>query len=150
MTMSDSSSAKVLKISISSELGQKKRNVAMARLITGKGIEGDIHSETARPVSLLPFESFAKLSHPNINLKPGDFAENITTLGLDFAGIHLGSRLLLGETVEIEIIQIGKECHFGCAIRDYAGDCIMPKEGAFAKVLRGGELKDGDPIRIIE
>jgi MOSC domain-containing protein YiiM len=150
MTKANSSSAKILRISISSKLGQKKKNITRAVLETGKGIEGDIHSETARPLSLLPFESFAKLSHPNLNLRPGDFAENITTIGLDFTGIRLGSRLLLGEAVEVEIIQIGKECHLGCAIRDYAGDCIMPKEGAFARVLKGGELRDGDPIRIIK
>jgi MOSC domain-containing protein YiiM len=149
MTMAVPISAKILKISISSTLGQKKTNIPGAVLEAGKGIKGDIHSETGRPLSLLPFESFSKLSHPSLNLKPGDFAENITTAGLDFAAIHLGSRLLLGESVEIEIIQIGKECHFGCAIRDYAGDCIMPREGAFARVLRGGELNDGDPIRII-
>jgi MOSC domain-containing protein YiiM len=148
--MLNSSSAKILRISTSTELGQKKRNIPAAMLIAGKGIKGDIHSETARPLSLLPFESFAKLAHPSLDLKPGDFAENITTLGLDFTGIRIGSRLVLGRTVEIEIIQIGKDCHFGCAIRDYAGDCIMPKEGAFAKVQIGGELKEGDPIRIIK
>ena len=85
-----------------------------------------------------------------LDVKPGDFAENITTLGLDFGSFGLGSRLLLGDNIEIEIIQIGKECHFGCAIRDYAGDCIMPREGAFAKVLTGGTLSEGDPIKIVK
>jgi MOSC domain-containing protein YiiM len=140
--------ARVYKISISKELGQKKKNILHAHLLASKGIEGDAHCETARPLSLLPLESFSKLSHPALDIKPGDFAENITTVGLDFIGIDVGSRLLLGE-IEIEIIKIGKECHTGCAIREYTGDCIMPTEGVFAKVIIGGELREGDPITIL-
>ncbi len=150
MTKTAPTDSRVFKISISTELGQKKHNVPSARIIASRGIDGDAHSGTERPLSLLPFESFSKLADPRLNLKPGDFAENITTIGLDFKSIGLGSRLLLGENIDIEIIQIGKECHFGCAIRDYAGDCIMPREGAFAKVLTGGVLSEGDPIRIFK
>ncbi len=149
MIKSAPTESRVFRISISPELGQKKHNVPSVKIIPSRGIEGDAHSGTERPLSLLPFESFLKLADPRLNLKPGDFAENITTLGLDFSSIRPGSRLLLGDGIIIEIIQIGKECHFGCAIRDYAGDCIMPREGAFARVLTGGILSEGDPIRIL-
>ncbi|PJA27326.1 MAG: MOSC domain-containing protein [candidate division Zixibacteria bacterium CG_4_9_14_3_um_filter_46_8] len=137
------------KISISSQKGQKKGNVPSAKIKEGRGIEGDAHSESDRPLSLLPMESFGKLRHPKLQINPGDFAENITTVGLDFSQIAVGTRLMLGGSVEIEITQIGKKCHNGCIIRELAGDCIMPREGVFAKVICGGDLKEGDPIRVV-
>ncbi len=140
----------VYRISISPAKGQKKENVRSAVIITGRGIEGDAHSDSVRPLSLLPLESFGKLRHPKLEVNPGDFAENITTIGLDFSNIRIGSRLVLGETIEIEITQIGKECHNGCIIRELAGDCIMPREGIFARVISGGHLKEGDPIRVVK
>lgn len=144
-----SASAEVFKISISSEKGQKKHNVAQARVAANGGIEGDTHCDSDRPLSLLPLESFGKLDYPGLNIKPGDFAENITTRGLDFRNIRIGSRLAIGDKIEIEIIQIGKECHNGCRIRELTGDCIMPNEGVFARTITPGEIKEGDPITIL-
>ena len=138
----------IFRISISAEKEQKKRNVKSALLKAGEGIKGDAHSGSTRPVSLLPFESFKKLEHPDLDISPGDFAENITTLGVDFAKMTIGTKLSLGQAVKVEIIQIGKECHLECIIRETVGDCIMPREGVFARVLTGGEIKEGDPIRI--
>ncbi|OGC91662.1 MAG: hypothetical protein A2W25_13265 [candidate division Zixibacteria bacterium RBG_16_53_22] len=140
---------RVFKISISPQKGQKKMNIPVATIRQGCGIDGDAHSESTRPLSLLPLESFAKLWHPRLQLNPGDFAENITTVGLDFSQFAVGSRLMLGNSIEIEITQIGKICHNGCIIRELAGDCIMPREGVFAKIISGGELKEGDPIRMV-
>ncbi len=139
----------IFRISMAAEIGQKKHNVKSAILKAGEGIKGDAHSGSARPVSLLPFESFKKLEHPDLDIRPGDFAENITTLGVDFAKLTIGTKLLLGQAVKVEIIQIGKECHLGCIIRETVGDCIMPREGVFAQVLTGGEIKEGDPVRIL-
>lgn len=138
----------IFRISISAEKGLKKRNVKSAFLVAGEGIKGDAHSGSIRPVSLLPFESFKKLEHPDLDISPGDFAENITTLGVDFAEIAVGTRLSLGKAAKVEIIHIGKECHLECIIRETVGDCIMPGEGVFARVLTGGEIKEGDSIRI--
>ncbi len=138
------------KISISAVKGKKKLNVEHATITAGAGIEGDIHGPTDRPLSLLPLESFSKLAHPDLVISPGDFGENVTTVGLDFSDLKIGSKLNLGDSVEIEIIQIGKNCHMGCEIRETVGDCIMPREGMFAKVIRGGEIRTGDPIELVE
>ncbi len=139
----------ILRISIAAKKGQKKRNVKRAFFVAGKGIKADAHSGSIRPISLLPFESFKKLEHPDLDISPGDFAENITTLGVDFAELTIGAKLLLGPAVKVEIIQIGKECHHGCIIREAVGDCIMRGEGVFARVLTGGEVREDDPVRVI-
>lgn len=138
----------VYRISISPLAGQKKTNVPSARLDVEGGILGDAHGATFRQVSLLPYESFSKLQHPELDIQPGDFAENITTKNLDFEGIKIGTRLKIGENVRLEIIQIGKECHNSCIIRETVGDCIMPKEGVFARVRNSGTVRVGDPIEI--
>ena len=142
--------AAILCLSVSSDKGQKKRNVKSVEVIGSGGIEGDIHADTDRPISLLPYESFAKMSSPDRKIKPGDFAENITTTGLDFNGIDTGSKIALGDEVILEVIQIGKECHNSCYIKQDVGDCIMPGEGVFARALHGGKLTVGDRIRIVE
>ena len=113
------------------------------------GIEGDAHAGSPRPVSLLPYESFGKLDQSRLRINPGDFAENITTVGLDFGELSLGGRITIGGEVILKVIQIGKECHTGCAIKQIVGDCIMPREGVFADVIKGGTIREGDPIRVL-
>ncbi len=138
--------ARVHRLSISAVKGRKKTNVPRVRMDVQKGIIGDAHGTTRRQVSLLPWESFAKLESADFTIQPGDFAENITTVGLDFSRIKIGSVLEVGETVQLQVIQIGKECHEDCVIRRKVGDCIMPREGVFARVLEPGEVRLGDPI----
>lgn len=81
-----------------------------------------------------------------LELAPGDFAENLTVRGLQLASLPVGTRLQIGREIVLEITQIGKECHHGCAIRQLVGDCVMPREGVFARVLKGGQVRVGDPI----
>lgn len=116
------------------------------------GVAGDAHADCAthRQVSLLANESIDKMREKGFDLHPGDFAENITTQGIDLASLPVGTRLTLGEDVILEMTQIGKECHAACAIRRQVGDCIMPREGVFGKVIRGGHVKPGDPIKLAE
>lgn len=142
--------ARILKISISKSKGTRKLNVEYARVIKGRGIEGDAHADTFRALSLLPYESFSKVRDRGLDVSPGDFAENITTIGLDFGALDIGDRIALGESVILEIVQIGKECHDECAIGRITGECIMPREGVFAGVIRGGVLREGDNIAILK
>lgn len=143
-----STSAKIHSISVSESKGTKKRNIPRAMLVVDHGIEGDAHAGSGRQVSLLPLESFAKLDSALVQLYPGVFAENLTTTGLDFTGVEVGRKLRVGKSAELEITQIGKECHHGCYIRELVGDCIMPREGIFARVLKGGEIQVGDSLEL--
>ncbi|MEJ2722464.1 MAG: MOSC domain-containing protein [bacterium] len=140
---------RIHKISVAEKKGERKKNIDHATVVAGGGIQGDAHGSSARPLSLLPLESFVKVRHPDLDVHPGDFAENITTVELDFTHLTIGTRLRLGKSVEVEIIQIGKECHNGCVIRQTVGDCIMPREGVFARIITGGEISAGDPIEIL-
>ncbi|UCC45789.1 MAG: MOSC domain-containing protein [Candidatus Zixiibacteriota bacterium] len=140
--------ATVFRLSVSGSKEQKKTNVRRVT-VTNEGIVGDAHSGTARALSLLPYESFEQYGHLGLNIGPGDFGENVTTLGIDFAELTVGSKLALGDSVVIEIIQVGKECHDGCDIKQTVGDCIMPREGLFARVLTEGKVNEGDSIRIV-
>lgn len=141
-----SSKGKIHKISISTHKGDKKSNIVRAVLKKQHGIVGDAHAGSARQVSLLPFESFDKIREKLNTIAPGDFAENITTVGLDFSQVRVGARLKIGSQAELEITQIGKECHHGCYIREAVGDCIMPREGIFAAVIKEGDISTGDEI----
>lgn len=94
-------------------------------------------------------ESITKIRDKGIDVAPGDFAENITTSGIEIWQLVLGTRLAVGSEAELEITQIGKECHDRCAIYHQVGDCVMPREGIFARVLRGGKVKPGDTIRVL-
>jgi len=138
---------RIYKISIASDKGMKKTNIDSAEIRKDYGIVGDAHAGSLRQISLLPFESFDKVKNELIDIKPGDFAENITTSGLDFKFVSIGKKIKIGEKIELEITQIGKECHNGCYIREVVGDCIMPREGVFAKVIRGGNIRVGDKIQ---
>jgi MOSC domain-containing protein YiiM len=110
------------------------------------GIEGDAHAGSQRQVSLLPFESFDKVKNDVLEIYPGDFAENLTITGFDFESAKIGKRISIGNEIILEITDIGKECHNDCPIKMAVGDCIMPREGVFARVIKGGNIKIGDSI----
>lgn len=142
--------ARIVAVSISKTTGVKKENVPQALLIPGHGLQGDAHAGTwHRQVSLLAQESIDRMKAMGLPLLPGDFAENLTTTGLDLPHLPIGTRLRLGLVVELEVTQIGKACHQGCAIRQQIGDCIMPREGIFARVITGGKIRPGDPIEVV-
>ncbi len=144
-------SGKVISVNISDKKGVRKKPVEEIMLKSSYGIEGDAHasSEWHRQVSLLAMESIKKMREMGLDVYPGDFAENITTEGIDLVSLPLGTSLAIGEAVVGEVSQIGKECHSRCAIYYQAGDCVMPKEGIFIKVLSGGTIKKGDKVAII-
>jgi MOSC domain-containing protein YiiM len=118
--------------------------------MTDFGIKGDAHASQKwhRQISLLALESIKRMQDKGFDVKPGDFAENITTEGIDLVGLPIGTQMKIGN-VELEVSQIGKECHTKCSIYYLAGDCVMPKEGIFVKVLKGGTIKTGDSILLI-
>jgi len=140
--------ASVLAVCISENKGERKKPVAAVELREKHGIVGDAHAgDWHRQVSLLAQESIDKMRALGLDVNAGDFAENITTSGIDLVSLPIGSRLRVGETL-LEVTQIGKECHTRCAIFYQAGDCVMPKEGIFVKVIRGGMIRPGDGIEI--
>jgi MOSC domain-containing protein YiiM len=142
--------AKVLAVSVSRKKGTAKENLARAHLVEKHGIVGDAHAgEWHRQVSLLAAESIDKMKALGLSVGPGDFAENLTTEGIDLLSLRIGDKLRLGGGAVLEITQKGKECHDRCAIFDRAGDCVMPREGVFARVLRGGYVKPGDTVELI-
>ena len=115
------------------------------------GLVSDAHAggEEKREISLLAIESIGKMNDEGYDFKPGDFAENLTTSGIDLVALPIGTQLQVGEKAILEITQIGKECHVGCAIYKKAGKCIMPREGVFARVIRSGEVRAEDKIKIL-
>ncbi|UCC98486.1 MAG: MOSC domain-containing protein [Phycisphaerales bacterium] len=138
-------------ISVSEEKGTQKVNVPEAELRADFGLVGDAHAgKWHRQVSLLAAESIEKMIAKGVQVSPGNFAENITTEGIDLLSLSLGSRLRLGGSVELEVTQFGKECHSRCEIFEQAGDCIMPREGIFAKVTAPGRIHVGDAIERID
>lgn len=138
-------------ISISKEKGTQKVNVPRAELQADFGIIGDAHAGNwHRQVSLLGLESINKMVSKGAKVSPGSFAENITTEGIDTVSLKIGSKLKLGNDVELAITQSGKHCHKSCEILKKLGDCIMPREGIFAKVTRGGIISVGDTIEVID
>jgi MOSC domain-containing protein YiiM len=141
--------ATVIATCISENKGERKTPVASVELREEHGIVGDAHAgEWHRQVSLLASESIDKMRALGVDVDSGDFAENITTRGIDLVSLPVGTRLQVGETL-LEVTQIGKECHTRCAIYYQAGDCVMPKEGIFARVISGGVVKPGDGIRAL-
>ncbi|MCD6298336.1 MAG: MOSC domain-containing protein [Deltaproteobacteria bacterium] len=141
---------KIVSIAISKKKGTRKARVDKASLIQDHGLEGDGHAGPwHRQVSFLASESIEKAKKKGLDVTFGDFAENVATSGINWLKIPLGTLVHLGESAIVEITQIGKECHNKCAIYYMAGDCIMPREGIFGKVLKGGKIERGDMIRII-
>lgn len=138
--------ARIVGICVSSAKGERKKPVAAALLRENHGIEGDAHAgDWHRQVSLLAVESIRKMQALGLEVGIGDFAENLATEGIELCTLPVGTRLEIGETL-LEVTQIGKECHTRCAIFYQAGDCVMPKEGIFARVLKGGRLVPGDSV----
>lgn len=140
---------KIKAVSISQKRGTRKFNVLEAELKVGFGIEKDAHAgKWHRQVSLLAVESIRKMPTKGLDIGAGDFAENITTEGINLQSLSVGTRLKVGPEAEVEITQFGKKCHTGCEIFQLVGDCIMPREGVFAKVTKPGPIKPGDRIEV--
>jgi MOSC domain-containing protein YiiM len=140
--------ARVLAVCSSKTKGVRKENIKRGILRTEYGLVDDAHADSGwhRQVSLLAVESIQKMRNMGFDVGPGDFAENITCEGIELMTLPIGTRLTVGEEVVLEISQIGKECHAGCAIFKQTGKCIMPKEGVFARVIKGGPVNSGDTI----
>ena len=138
-------------ISVSKTKGTQKVNVPGAELRADHGIVGDAHAGNwDRQISLLDIECIDIMVAKGANVSPGCFAENVTTEGIDMAALKVGDKLRLGKDVEIKITQFGKKCHGRCKIYEQIGDCIMPREGVFARVSRGGSITVGDDIEVID
>jgi molybdopterin adenylyltransferase len=141
--------AEIIAVSISDHKGERKNNISEGLLLKNHGLENDAHAGFAhRQISLLAEESIEKMVEKGLTVKPGDFAENLTTRGLDLVQLPLGTRLQTGKKAILRITQIGKECHNRCAIYYQAGDCVMPREGIFCEVLHDGKIKPGDLLTI--
>lgn len=142
--------AKIVAVSVSREKGTVKTPVDEAVFIENYGIEGDAHAgDWHRQVSLLADESIEKVRQTGlVTLSPGRFAENLTTVGIELYTLRIGQQMKVGEVV-LEVTQIGKECHHGCEIKQLVGDCVMPREGIFAKVVKGGTVKAGEVVELL-
>ena len=137
-------------VSTSKDKGERKTPVSSCQLLENYGLEGDAHGgDWHRQVSLLAQESIDKMRAAGLDVGPGDFAENLTTTGIDLCTLPIGTQLQLESGARLEVTQIGKECHTRCAIYHQAGDCVMPKEGVFARVLNAGPVSPGDKIKIL-
>lgn len=141
---------KIIAVCTSEKKGMRKKNVGSAELKVNHGIVGDAHAgDWHRQVSLLAMESIEKMRQMGLNVGPGDFAENLTTEGIDLVSLPVGTKLQIGPEAIAEVTQIGKECHTRCAIYYQAGDCVMPKEGIFVAIVKGGTVSVGDTIEVI-
>lgn len=142
---------KIVSIAVSKKKGTRKTPVSEAYVAKDHGLEGDAHAgKWHRQVSFLSSESIEESRRQGLDVTFGDFAENIATQGIDWPALPVGTRIRLGKRVLVEITQIGKQCHNKCAIYYKAGDCIMPREGVFARVLQEGTIRTGDEIRILD
>jgi len=140
---------KIIALSVSKKKGISKTNVHQVTLVENFGIEGDVHAGNwHRQISLLAIESIEKIRAKGLNVYPGAFAENITTEFLNLPKLNIGDKITTENSI-LEVTQIGKECHTKCAIYYQAGDCVMPREGIFARVLKGGIIKVDDDLKII-
>ncbi len=137
---------RVVAVSLGTRKGERKRQVPSVVLVEDHGVRGDAHAGPGeRQVSLLARESIETMRKTGLDVGPGDFAENVTVEGLGVPDLLVGEKLRVGEAL-LEITRVGKECHDRCAIYVQAGDCVMPREGVFARVLRGGKVSPGDPV----
>ncbi|TLD41625.1 MAG: Molybdenum cofactor biosynthesis protein MoaB [Candidatus Jettenia ecosi] len=142
---------KIIAVCISEKKGAQKRDIRSCKLIEQFGLEGDAHAgKWHRQVSLLAKESANSMREKGLNIKDGDFGENIVTEGIELKSLPIGTLLKIGEGILIRVTQIGKLCHDRCAIYYKAGDCIMPREGIFAEIITGGTIKVDDEITVLE
>jgi len=151
----DSSSnidGKIIAVCTSSVKGTKKKEVVQGILMENYGLLGDGHAnnQSHRQLSLLALESIQKMRDLGLDVNPGDFAENVTTEGVELAKLPIGTKIALGKNSIVEVTQIGKECHKQCKIGKQTGQCIMPTEGIFCKVLDSGKIKVGDRLKVFE
>lgn len=144
--------AKIIAVCKSEGKGTTKATITEGLLKQDYGLVGDAHADAGshRQLSLLAVESINKMQGRGLELGPGDFAENLTTEGIDLVSLPVGTRLYVGDEVILELTQHGKKCHTGCAIYQQIGNCIMPKEGVFARIIQAGKVKAGDTIRVAE
>ena len=139
----------IVAVCLSEAKGTPKANVGSGILRVDWGLEGDAHAGSwHRQVSLLAMESIEKMRALGLDVAPGSFAENITTRGVELFTLPVGTRLRLGSTL-VEVTQIGKVCHSRCAIYQQVGDCVMPREGIFVKVIEGGPVAIGDEVEVL-
>jgi len=142
--------ARVVAVNLSAKKGQRKKNIDQGILVQEHGLDNDAHAgDWHRQVSLLGMESIDKMLKAGLDVGPGDFAENLTTEGMELFTLPIGTRLKIGSAAVGEVTQIGKECHTRCAIFYQAGDCVMPREGIFIRVVKGGPVRVGDEIEIL-
>ncbi len=147
--MKEEQKGKVLAVNISENKGTKKNNIQSCALVKDFGLKGDAHAGPwHRQVSLLANESIDKMKAKGLKVGYGDFAENITTQGVDLVHLPIGTEIRIGDSILLRVSQIGKVCHDRCAIYYQAGDCVMPREGIFAEVINEGEVKVGDEVII--
>lgn len=140
---------KIMAVCISEKRGTQKKNIEKVRLIENFGLEGDAHGGNwHRQVSLLSYEKVRAFEEKGISVEDGTFGENLLVEGFDFKNLPVGTRFRCGEVL-LEMTQIGKECHSHCEIYQAVGDCIMPREGVFARVLHGGMIQIGDELEIV-
>lgn len=144
--------ARLTSINTSKEKGEIKTPVPRARVIEDYGIKGDVHAGApVKQVSLLDKSEIEEMEErTGVDLNPGDFAENLTTEGLDIDSVPVGTKLSVGDEVRLEVSQIGKTCHDDCVVKDKTGECIMPKKGLFFRVIQGGTISPGDEIELLE
>jgi len=142
--------ASIVAVCKSEGKGTRKKPVAQGILREDYGLVGDAHADccTHRQVSLLGTESIEKIREEGFDVGPGDFAENLTTEGVELVSLPVGTKISVGKGILLEVTQIGKKCHSGCAIYQKIGKCVMPREGIFARVIQGGPVRAGDPITI--
>lgn len=141
---------KIISVNISADKGEKKKNIGKCMLMAGHGLTDDAHAGPwHRQVSLLAVESIQKIKDMGLDVSAGDFAENLTTEGIDLPSLPVGTKLKIGDGIVMRVSQIGKECHARCNIFYQVGDCVMPREGIFAEVVTGGEVKVGDLVEVI-
>ncbi len=142
--------AKIIAVCKSKKKGTRKENVKEGYIQQNYGLADDAHADCSshRQVSLMAIESIQKMRDRGFDVGPGDFAENLTTEGINLVALPVGTEVSVGKEVVLEVSQIGKECHTKCAIYHQLGQCIMPEEGVFTKVVRGGFVRAGDEIKV--